>query len=278
MYKKTKNKTKNIGHCSNACLRTLCIMVLLCVAYTSYAEVFVEVKPLVYERVGAESILQCLYNTNASKTSITTLKYEKKINSKDYSIIIEKDNFDVFTYGTGYNKEKIQFETKPPTTNPYPKTSATPPLVDGVYASTSLIMKNLLLSDTDTYKCLVIINDFGGGRDNGSPQLVVFPAKGSITLSGDGKTLVTTRSSKKESLEVFVQDASGKWGLQKTMTVESEIYGAGRDISMSLTKDGKLLAIGSPVRSATSTNRAGNAHVVLLNEVTELKEKKEAEK
>ena len=66
--------------------------------------------------------------------------------------------------------------------------------------------------------------------------------------------------------------------LKKRVQLESEFYGAGRDISMSLTKDGTMLVAGSPVRSATSTSRAGITHVVSLNEVTELKEKKEAEK
>ncbi len=270
MYKKTKNKTKNIGNWSNACLRTLCIMVLLCVAYTSYAAINVQVKPLVYERVGGESIIQCLYNTGANPATPITITFATKNNDK-----LLKNLFGIFSYGTGY-KGRVEFENpKPPTTNTYPVTL---PVANGVYMSSSLIMKNLLLSDTHTYNCEIEISNSGGGSNSGDIRLVVFPAKGSLTLSGDGKTLVTTRSSKKESLEVFVQDASGKWGLQKTMTIESEIYGAGRDLSMSLTKDGKLLAIGSPRRSATSTSRAGNAHVVLLNEVTELKEKKEAEK
>ena len=216
MYKKTKNKTKNIGHWSNACLRTLCIMVLLCVAYTSHALVHVEVKPLVYGRVGgAESIFQCVYNTHAKTTSLTSLQYRK-----NNSEIFDKDDFGSLTYGTGYNKEKIQLENPtPPTKNlqPYQKTS-TPPVTDGVYMSASLTIKNLLLSDTDTYKCAVIITDFDGGQGDDSPQLVVFPAKGSITLSGDGKTLVTTRSN--EVIEVFVQDdEQGTWVSKKKSTV-----------------------------------------------------------
>ncbi len=265
MYKKIKNKTKNIGHWSNACLRKLCIMVLLCVAYTSYAGTYVQVKPLVYERVGAESILQCVYNTGAATTDETTLEFSKWIATT--KSVMHTNRRGTLVYGTGYNKEKVQFKNPYPQKNPYPKTSTAPPLVDEVYMSASFTIKNLLLSDTYTYRCRVSIDNTGGGDDDKYMQLVVFPAAGSITLSEDGKTLVTTRSSKNEYLEVFVQNASGTWDSQKRVQLESEFYGAGRDISMSLTKDGTMLVAGSPVRSATSTSRAGITHVVLLNEV-----------